>query len=135
MPQGAQPHVLLVAGMRALDELFGGVQDELIRCGAVTFEAGTGLALYRAGGRWPAEPLGLHLTTFGRPLLELILRRRVARHPHVTVRDRVAVSGLTGESGRVTGAEADPIASTRLPAGVSSARAGDHEFAVYDTPP
>jgi 2-polyprenyl-6-methoxyphenol hydroxylase-like FAD-dependent oxidoreductase len=100
-------HVLLAAGQRALEELFPGLHDELVRAGAIPFDPGSDLRFYRYGALWPAVPLGLSLVSMSRPLLELTLRRRVAALPNVTVRDEVAVGGLAGQDRRVTGVMLD----------------------------
>src|SRR5690242_14254369 len=47
--QGAHGHVLLVAGQRALEELFPGLRDELLQVGATQFDPGLHLRLYREG--------------------------------------------------------------------------------------
>src|SRR5215207_8670158 len=47
VPQSAHPHVLLVSGMRALDEFFPGLSDELTDKGAQRFDPGQGLCMYR----------------------------------------------------------------------------------------
>ncbi|HEU4426880.1 MAG TPA: FAD-dependent monooxygenase [Pilimelia sp.] len=106
-PQTHHAHVLLAAGQRALEQLFPGLHDELVRAGAVPFDPGTDLRFYRYGAVWPAAPAGLRLVSMSRPLLELTLRRRVVALPNVAVRDQVAVAGLTGEDHRVTGVVLD----------------------------
>jgi 2-polyprenyl-6-methoxyphenol hydroxylase-like FAD-dependent oxidoreductase len=106
-PQTYHAHVLLAAGQRALEELFPGLGEELVRAGAVPFEPGLDLLFYRYGSLWPPVPVGLTLLSMSRPLLELTVRRRVAALPNVTVRGAVAASGLTSEGRRVTGAVLD----------------------------
>jgi 2-polyprenyl-6-methoxyphenol hydroxylase-like FAD-dependent oxidoreductase len=103
VPQGQHPHVLLVAGQEALERLFPGLRDELLRAGATPFDTGSGLLLFRSGTRWPAVPIGLSLVSMSRPLLETVVRRRVAALSQVVVRDEAPVTGLTGRDGRVDG--------------------------------
>ncbi|MCP3805040.1 FAD-dependent monooxygenase [Allokutzneria sp. A3M-2-11 16] len=105
--QSYHAHVLLAAGQRDLEELFPGLHDELVRAGATPFDAGARLAFHRYGVTWPPEPLGLHLVSMSRPLLELTLRRRVSALPNVTLRDEVSVAGVTNEGHRVTGVTLD----------------------------
>jgi 2-polyprenyl-6-methoxyphenol hydroxylase-like FAD-dependent oxidoreductase len=112
--QSAHAHVLLVAGERALEELFPGLRDELVRAGATQFDPGLDLRMYRYGRRWDTRPSELRLLSQTRPLLELTVRRRVAALPNVTVRGETAVSGLEGADGRVTGVRLDD--GTVLPA-------------------
>jgi len=105
--QGGHGHVLLVAGQRALGELFPGLMDELVEAGGVRFDPGTELSFYRFGAIWPRQPSELRLVTFSRPLLELAIRRRVEALPGVRIRDGVSVAALQGGDGRVTGARLD----------------------------
>src|SRR5215218_9224702 len=53
--QGGHGHVLLVAGQRALGELFPGLMEELVQAGGVRFDPGTELSFYRFGSIWPRE--------------------------------------------------------------------------------
>ena len=103
VPQSAQPHVLLVSGMRELDALFPGLSDELVDKGALRFDSGLGLCVYRYGSRWPREASELELVSISRPLLEATIRERVVKEPGVTMRDGVSVNALSGLDGRVTG--------------------------------
>jgi 2-polyprenyl-6-methoxyphenol hydroxylase-like FAD-dependent oxidoreductase len=105
--QSGHGHVLLVAGQRALDELFPGLMEELVQAGGVRFDPGTDLSFYRFGLIWPREASELRLVTFSRPLLELAIRRRVMALPGVSIRDGVSVAALVGSGGRVTGARLD----------------------------
>ena len=107
VPQSAQPHLLLISGMRALEELFPGLLDELTDKGAVRFDPGLGLCVYRYGSRWPRAETGLDLVSVSRPLLEATIRDRVAKQPGVTIRDGVSVIALSGAAGKVTGAFLD----------------------------
>lgn len=103
VPQGEHGHVLLGAGQRALATLLPGLREEMLEAGAVPFEPGEDLAFYRYGARWPRIDTGLELMTFSRPLLEWTIRKRLAAFPNVEFRGDVAVSGLSGRDGRVTG--------------------------------
>ena len=107
VPQSAQPHVLLVSGLVELAAVFPGIEDELTAAGAMRFDAGTGLCVFRYGRRWPREPTGLDLISASRPRLEAIVRRRVAALPGVAIRDGATVTALTGADGRVTGVVLD----------------------------
>lgn len=107
VPQGHHPHVLLAAGQRALTELFPGLDNELVEAGAVPFEAGMDLMIHRYGSFWPRVHVGLDLVSFSRPLLDSLLHKRITRESNVVVRDGVTVSGLLGNSSRVTGVVLD----------------------------
>jgi 2-polyprenyl-6-methoxyphenol hydroxylase-like FAD-dependent oxidoreductase len=107
VPQGAQPHVLLVSGLRELAGLFPGFDDELVAAGASRFDTGLGLCTYRLGSRWPQVATGLDLVSVSRPLLEATVRQRVAAAANVTIREGVTVSALTGSASGVTGVVLD----------------------------
>ena len=112
VPQSSQPHILLAAGMRELNALFPGLEDDLIAAGAVRFDPGLGLGTFRYGRRWPAFPTGVDLVSVSRPQLEALIRARVAALPGVAIRDQVAVSALTAgvpsaAAGQVTGVVLD----------------------------
>ena len=107
VPQGSQPHILLVAGRQQLAELFPGLDDELVAVGGTRFDSGVSLCTYRYGRRWPSAPTGMELVSVTRPQLEAVLRGRVTALPAVTIRDAVAVAGLTGSADGVTGVVLD----------------------------
>jgi 2-polyprenyl-6-methoxyphenol hydroxylase-like FAD-dependent oxidoreductase len=102
VPQGAHPHTLLVAGQRALEELFSGLRNELAAAGAAVFES-TSLRFHRYGALWPPVWTGYQMITMTRPLLEVALRRRIAALPNIVIRDEAAVGGLTATNATVTG--------------------------------
>ncbi|GIE95723.1 FAD-dependent oxidoreductase [Paractinoplanes rishiriensis] len=107
VPQGAQPHLLLIGGQREFADLFPGLEEELIGAGGVPFDTGRDLATFRFGRRWPSAPTGLAPVGVTRPLLEAAVRARVAKLGGVAFRDQIAVSGLAGADGAVTGVVLD----------------------------
>jgi 2-polyprenyl-6-methoxyphenol hydroxylase-like FAD-dependent oxidoreductase len=107
VPQSAQPHVLLVSGLRELEGMFPGFEDELTAAGATRFDGGSGLCVYRYGRRWPKTPTGLDLVSASRPQIESVIRDRVAKLPGVSIRDGVSVASLTGTDARITGVVLD----------------------------
>ena len=107
VPQSAQPHILLISGLIELTSLFPGLDQELIAAGGVRFDPGLSLCTYRYGRRWPATETGLDLISVTRPQLEALVRARLTDDPAVAIRDQVAVSGLAGSDGRVTGVVLD----------------------------
>ena len=106
VPQGKHPHGLLVGGLKALEQLFPGIGDELSRAGAVLIDRGFDW-LYEIPGQnpWPRVKLGQPTHSMTRPLLELTLRRQVERLSNVKVQGRCRVLSITGESktGAATG--------------------------------
>jgi 2-polyprenyl-6-methoxyphenol hydroxylase-like FAD-dependent oxidoreductase len=107
VPQGTQPHILLVSGLQELTVLFPGFDDELIASGGTRLDTGSGLCTYRYGRRWPQEPVGYELISVSRPHLESLVRGRVSKQPNVEIRDQITVSGLAGTDGRITGVTLD----------------------------
>jgi 2-polyprenyl-6-methoxyphenol hydroxylase-like FAD-dependent oxidoreductase len=107
VPQGNHGHILLVSGLRTLATLFPGLEEDLVAAGGTRFDTGLGLCTYRWDRRWPRTSTGLDLVSMTRPQLELTVRERVTKLPGVTIRDRVAVAGLAGGNGRVSGVVLD----------------------------
>ncbi len=107
VPHGRHAHALLISGRRALEELYPGLTDELIAGGAVPYDPGADLLFHQMGAlrvRFPSGMLGISQS---RAFLETTVRRRVMGLSNVEVVDRLAVAGLTGVSGQVTGVELD----------------------------
>lgn len=102
VPQGRHLHALLAAGLRLLEEWFPGIRPELVAEGAVTVDGSGGWVWqsggYRARGDWGGSTLSLT-----RPLLEHVVRRRVAALPNVTVVEGVRADAVTLDGDRVTG--------------------------------
>jgi 2-polyprenyl-6-methoxyphenol hydroxylase-like FAD-dependent oxidoreductase len=78
VPQGRHPHVLLGGGQRALELLSAGFERELGSAGAVPYRVGLDTRYERPGfDPFPRRDLGWSGLAVSRPLLELVLRRRV----------------------------------------------------------
>lgn len=92
VPQGRQPHLLLHRGLRAIEELLPGFGDDLRAAGAVAVDTGD-LAWLGATGWAPTAP-ELDVLLASRPLLEHLVRQRVADLPGVRVVGGVRVDGL-----------------------------------------
>ncbi|MEU9923965.1 monooxygenase [Streptomyces griseoluteus] len=107
VPQSGHAHALLVSGQSTLEELFPGLTDELVAGGAVPFDPGSDLLFHQMGGHRIRCATGLQGISLSRAFLEHAVRARVAALPTVEVRDLLAVCGLTGSAGRVTGVELD----------------------------
>jgi 2-polyprenyl-6-methoxyphenol hydroxylase-like FAD-dependent oxidoreductase len=107
VPQGSHGHILLVSGLRELATLFDGLEEELLAAGGTRFDPGLGMRVYQYGRRSPTAPAGLEMIAMSRPLLEGVIRNRVAKLAGVTIRDQVAVTGLASAGGRVTGVVLD----------------------------
>jgi 2-polyprenyl-6-methoxyphenol hydroxylase-like FAD-dependent oxidoreductase len=105
-PQARHAHTLQQDGQEILEELFPGLTHELAAGGAISLDPGTDLRIFTAGA-WhtPRRGNGLASLAFSRPLLEAVLRQRVAGLPGVEfLQGQEAVGLLVDESGeRVTG--------------------------------
>jgi len=103
VPQGRHAHILAAAGLREFDRLLPGFRADLVSAGGTAIDICSDLHLSRYGRPWPPAPSGVEFVSITRPLLELILRERVAKLPPVVIRDGVVVTALTGSSDAVTG--------------------------------
>jgi 2-polyprenyl-6-methoxyphenol hydroxylase-like FAD-dependent oxidoreductase len=108
VPQGRHLHLLLSAGLDLLRDWFPGIEDELVSQGAVRAD-GYGAwvhqgGAYRARGDW-----GRPVLCLTRPLLEHVVRARVAALPGVTVEDGVTVERVGVAGRRVTGVVVDGV--------------------------
>ncbi|MFD7709702.1 NAD(P)/FAD-dependent oxidoreductase [Streptomyces sp. NPDC059786] len=103
-PQGHHVHGLLARGAEVFEGYFPGLRAELERAGAPVWDWGEGLCAVLPNGTPPPVSMGMPIQTFSRPLLEHVLRRRVAALAGVTLRDGLAVTGLCAAGpGKVTG--------------------------------
>jgi deazaflavin-dependent oxidoreductase (nitroreductase family) len=103
VPQGAHSHVLLAAGLREFERLLPGFRADLISAGGTAIDIGSELYLSRYNRAWPPVPSGVEFVSLSRPMLELILRERVAKLPPVAIRAGTAVMALTGDADTVAG--------------------------------
>jgi 2-polyprenyl-6-methoxyphenol hydroxylase-like FAD-dependent oxidoreductase len=99
VPQGKHPHGLLAGGLKALEQLFPGFGEELRQAGAVPLDRGFDI-LYEIARQDPWPRIKIDRPTYGltRPLLELTLRRQVARLTNVTVRGGCRVLNIIGDA-------------------------------------
>jgi 2-polyprenyl-6-methoxyphenol hydroxylase-like FAD-dependent oxidoreductase len=105
IPQGKHVHALLAGGQRALDELFLGFEDDLVRSGAVPIRAGLDVRAERPGfDPFPQRDLGILAYALSRPQVELIVRRRVQQVASIELRQGCRVQELVArENGSVAG--------------------------------
>jgi 2-polyprenyl-6-methoxyphenol hydroxylase-like FAD-dependent oxidoreductase len=102
IPQGRHVHALLAGGQQALGELFPGFEDDLVRAGAVSIRAGLDVRAERPGfDPFPQRDLGIRAYALSRPLVELLVRRRVQQAANIELRQGCRVQELvTREDGR-----------------------------------
>lgn len=109
VPQGRHLHVLLSAGLDTLKDWFPGIEGELQARGAMSAD-GTGVWFYQGGAYRARGDWGHPLLCLTRPLLEQVVRSRVAALPRVTVESGVLVQRVAMAGGRVDAVVADGIA-------------------------
>jgi 2-polyprenyl-6-methoxyphenol hydroxylase-like FAD-dependent oxidoreductase len=106
VPQSRHLHLLLPAGIDALQALFPGLEDQLCADGAKTGDTDR-IRMCLSGHRLATARTG-HRTVFcSRPFLESHVRRRVREDPRISLRDGMRISGLAiaNDGGRVEGVE------------------------------
>lgn len=106
VPQSRHAHVLLRAGLDALEELFPGFGRELESAGAVPVEPPREMPWLNAAGWSGRFSAGLSLLCSSRELTESLVRGRVRAMPNVSFRTRTEVVGLTFNQGSVNGVRA-----------------------------
>jgi 2-polyprenyl-6-methoxyphenol hydroxylase-like FAD-dependent oxidoreductase len=94
VPQGRHTHGLLASGGQVLNQLFPGIDEELIREGAVPGDIGLQGRWFNEGGCLAQFPSGLRGFAMTRPLLENIVRKRVLSLRNVLAKEDTQVQGL-----------------------------------------
>ena len=97
VPQGRQPHLLLNAGARVLEEWFPGMCAELVAAGAVDIDLCADFLWHQSGDVQRRPKSSLRGPVMSRPLLEHTVRQRVLRLPNVEIQPRITVSGLRAD--------------------------------------
>ncbi len=103
VPQGLHAHILVAVGLREFERLLPGFRADLISAGGTAIDICSELYVSRYGRAWPPVPSDIEFVSLTRPLLELVLRERVAKLAPVVIRDGVTVTALTGTPDAVTG--------------------------------
>ena len=98
IPQANHVHGLLVRGRQILEELFPGLQDEMIAAGAPVVDMANEIAWFTRAGWGVRFPSDLKVLAFTRPLLDLHVRRRLAGNANVEILDNTDVLGLLPDS-------------------------------------
>lgn len=100
VPQGNQIHAILLGGLRVLEQQFPGVTAELQAAGAVPINLGSEARLHMLG-RWRVRfPSAYTALAATRPLLEGVVRQRLAVHPRLTFVQGVEVTGICTNEAR-----------------------------------
>ena len=123
IPQANHVHGLLARGREILEELFPGLQDELVAAGAPLLDIANEFAWFTPKGWGVRFSSDLMILAFTRPLLDLHVRRRLATKPKVEILENTDVVRLLPEatSNRLAGvlicprvSEADRRIATEL---------------------
>jgi 2-polyprenyl-6-methoxyphenol hydroxylase-like FAD-dependent oxidoreductase len=93
VPQSEQPHVLLRRGFLATESLLPGLQQDLLDHGGIRFNTGQ-MPWLSEYGWMPITELSYEITSLSRPLVELLVRKRVRALPGLTLREEARVSSL-----------------------------------------
>jgi 2-polyprenyl-6-methoxyphenol hydroxylase-like FAD-dependent oxidoreductase len=117
VPQGRQLHVVLPLGVRVLDQLFPGFEQELRDEGCPTFDEVRDTPWFGSQGWRARSASDVHLFGFSRPLFEHLLRRRVRADNAIEI-IQGTVDGLLADpdGARVTGVSISRPAATTLDA-------------------
>ncbi|MGW4498362.1 FAD-dependent oxidoreductase [Micromonospora sp. NPDC004336] len=110
VPQGRQLHVLLARGRQAFEELLPGLGAELTAGGVPSVDLHEQVHWYNDGHRMRRAPSPLLGFGVSRPLLERVVRQRVAALPGVRILPGCEATGLvtTADRARVTGVRLRP---------------------------
>jgi 2-polyprenyl-6-methoxyphenol hydroxylase-like FAD-dependent oxidoreductase len=105
VPQGKQPHALLVGGQRALTDLFPQFLEQLLKSGANAYDYT--MARLEVGGfdPLPQRDLGIPIYSASRPLIEHVIRRELEQTHNVVLQEQSRVEALAlSDSGAINGA-------------------------------
>lgn len=104
-PQGQHVHILLRRGYDTLCQRFPTLADDLREIGAAHLRITRDLIYHGPAGRSPRFDSAFEIVTPSRPMLEWILRRRVAEDARITLRSGVKVDGLLADGARICGVQ------------------------------
>jgi 2-polyprenyl-6-methoxyphenol hydroxylase-like FAD-dependent oxidoreductase len=94
-PQDRHPHGLLAGGLKALGEIFPRFERDLAEAGAVSVGVAQDIRYERADvGVLPKRDFGLSILCASRPLIELVLRRRVMAVANIALRTGCRVTEI-----------------------------------------
>src|SRR5262249_62152562 len=117
-PQDRHPHGLLAGGLQALRGIIPGFERDLARAGAVPVRVARDLRYERADiGVLPPRDFGWSVLCATRPLIELVLRRRVEAIGNIVLRPEcrgTEVVPATGGAGGGGGPEASRAGRSRV---------------------
>ena len=118
-PQANHVHALLLRGRQILEQLFPGLQAEMVAAGAPLVDMADDVAWFTPAGWGVRFPSDLKILSFTRPVLDFHVRQRLGLNPRIKIMDNTHVLGLM--------ADADP---TRVAGVVVTSRSGVSDRAV-----
>ena len=107
-PQGKQAHGLLGGAIKALEDLFPGFSEDLLQAGAAPVDPGCEVLMEIPGlAPFPRDKWDRRIYSLSRPLIELVMRRRVEQQSNITLRPQCNALAITGtpDGARVTGVQ------------------------------
>lgn len=112
VPQSKHPHFLLNSGRRAISELFPGFEDDLIAAGGMLLMPSMDAAYLEGTGWASRKRSAMTMLYSSRILIERVLRDKARSLGNITIREGVAVTGIStapgARPGRVTGVTFSP---------------------------
>lgn len=110
-PQCKHVHGLLMGGLQALDSFFPGFEQVLLEAGAVPMRLSSELR-YEVPGYdpFPQRDLGLQILCMTRPLIEATVRKKIAQHGNISLRECCKAQELvvgTRSNGKASGKTGD----------------------------
>jgi 2-polyprenyl-6-methoxyphenol hydroxylase-like FAD-dependent oxidoreductase len=94
VPQANHVHALLLRGRQILEQLFPGLQTEMISAGAPLLDIAHDLAWFTPRGWGTRFTSEMRMLAFTRPMLDFYVRQRIALNPQITVLENTEVIGL-----------------------------------------
>ena len=93
-PQANHVHALLLRGRQILEQLFPGLQSEMIAAGAPLLDMADDIAWFTPAGWGVRFPSDLKVLAFTRPVLDFHVRRRLVLNPRIKLMDNTHVLSL-----------------------------------------
>ena len=100
IPQANHVHALLLRGRQILEQLFPGLQDEMIADGAPLVDMAKEIAWFNPAGWGVKFPSDLMVLSFTRPLLDLHIRKRLQQNPKIRILENTRVIALAPHKDR-----------------------------------
>lgn len=106
MPQCTQLHILLTRGRQIIEDLFPGLEAELIDSGAAILDMGADVEWLHPFGWATRFPSGFKALSFSRYILDWLIHRRLSQFSNIQILESSYVIGLLTNSDKtaVTGA-------------------------------